>query len=113
MSLQTYLAHAVLLSTSKNVQQMSKWAEKHASPRAHVGAGCAALLRPIGHASGSLQDLPVAWIWLPSSLPDERTQERDWPYCWLESSQAQSITQQVTFDKEMRLVWSLLVLWYV
>lgn len=68
-SLQTHLAHAVLLSTPKNVQQMSKRAEKHAGPREHVGVGCAALLRPTGHASG-IQGLPAAWIWLPSSLPD-------------------------------------------
>lgn len=69
MSLQTHLAHAVLLSTPKNVQQMSKWAEEHADPREHVGAGCAALLGPVGHASGS-PGLPAAWIRLPSSQSD-------------------------------------------
>lgn len=53
MSLQTHLAHAVLLSTPKNVQQMSKRAEKYAGPREHEGVRCAALLGPIGHASGS------------------------------------------------------------
>lgn len=53
MSLQTHLAHAVLLSTPKNVQQMLKWAEKQADPREHVSVGCAALLGPTGHVSGS------------------------------------------------------------
>lgn len=52
-SLHTHLAHAVLLGTPKHVQQMSKWAEKHADPGEHVGVGYAALLGPIGHASGS------------------------------------------------------------
>lgn len=92
MSLQTHLPHAVLLSTPKNVQQMSKWAEKHAGPREHVGVGCAALLGPIGHASGSPGSASCLDLASQQSI-DDRTQERGGPCHWLECSQAQSITQ--------------------
>lgn len=67
MSLQTHLAHAVLLSTPKNVQQMSKRAEKHAGPRNMWVLDVLLCLDQLDMLQGA-QGLPAAWIWLPSSL---------------------------------------------
>lgn len=51
MSLQTHLAHAVLLSTPKKCAADVKTGRE--TCKSHVGVGCAALLGPTGHASGS------------------------------------------------------------
>jgi len=94
--LHIHLAHTVLLGTPKNVQQMSKWAEKHEDPGEHVGVGCAALLGAVGHVSGSpgpASHLGLAFLQSVTREDTGTVTEDRQVTLLLKSSQAQSIAQ--------------------